>query len=214
MKSIEPDPMGPLCPVMELPVQACAHCRPSVAPPSQPRSTLTAEQEILIMAALKAPTLTLEEKQDRVFAALADGAQLTKPRLCEITGLSSAQVTQGWRALRGQPDGHMWVMEPHREHTLYYAAQEYEPMLRYQLWQARRDHKAAVALQASVEQMTNTMQRLRPDNGLVRTTVTAMKAATSAVWGFADVVRQISAELAVEDELVEKWLAVPNGSAA
>jgi hypothetical protein len=201
------DPLGAVCSLTELPAQTCAHCRLG-AVPGRRTTTLTTEQEIRIMSNRKAPALTLEDKQERVFQALANGQKLTKRQLVDATEMSTTQVVEGWRGLRGQADGHMWVMEPHREHTLYFASEECEPMLHYMLWQARRNYRQTVSLLASSDQLTDGIEKLRPDNGLRRFTRTARDHIRDGAHGYRELVNQLGIELDIPAEVIAKWIAV------
>jgi hypothetical protein len=112
------------------------------------------------------PSLTLLEKQSRVLNALIGGSRLTKKQLANETGMSVQQVVQGWRALRHQPGGNMWVMEPHGKNTLYYVAIQNEAMLNYMMWQASRNIKTADGLIVSTEQLVNNFAKTHPGTRL------------------------------------------------
>lgn len=160
-------------------------------------------------AEIRAESLPLEEKADRVFQALRGGDKLTRAELMERTGLSSAQVSQGWRYLRHQPDGHMWIVEPHRHKTLFYASAEAQPMLAYMLWQARHAYRRTVSLWSSARQLNYNLVQIREGNGLTATASTAMRSVADAQAGYKQLVRMFGSELGIADEAVEKMLAMP-----
>lgn len=163
----------------------------------------------------KALAVTIEDKAERVLRALtAEGhPKLTRPQLIEQTGLSSAQVSDGWRHLRGQPDGGMWIVEPHRHKTLYYLSEDVQPMLAYMMWQARQNYSRTNSLWTSTRQLERHMAMVRPDNGLRTTADNALKGLGDARGAFRSLVRSMGRELNIPDEKVEAMLFVPEGVA-
>lgn len=79
------------------------------------------------------------EKAQRVFSLLN---QVPRPRLTigdisSQTAMSPAQVRKGWGILRKTLGEQIAVMEPHREHSVYYLSEEFNDGARYMFWQAR-----------------------------------------------------------------------------